>query len=272
MSRVRLVRLAAAATGLLTLAALGVSTTPPARSGSGADDLRAVASSSPTNAAKVFRWGNAQWHDGFIGPLSSAWASNNRSHVRNQNGMLTLEGTRTSGTVTARLTGHVRQYGRWEARVRGRNLATGGTPYRVLWELVPASGGYHCGARSIILSHYSLGTNRAAMHLRTLPNRDHVTTKSLSLSRDEFHTYAIEVTKSRISWFVDTKVIRTEKRSTARSGAKYQVRFRLADTPGKKMRPGRMQMDWVRYYTLDRPNAKSVTAPATTLRRYGGAC
>ena len=29
---------------------------------------------------------------------------------------------------------------------------------------------------------------------------------------------------------------------------------------GTKMIPGRMQMDWVRYYTLDRPNAKPITA------------
>jgi hypothetical protein len=33
-----------------------------------------------------------------------------------------------------------------------------------------------------------------------------------------------------------------------------------------------MQMDWVRYYTLERPNARSIKAPATRLVRYAGAC
>jgi hypothetical protein len=255
-----LVRFFAVGVGLALLAA-GTGGTPAATS-----------SPPPTNAAKVFRWGNAQWHDGFVGPLRSTWAVNRKKQVRNQNGMLTLNGTRTSGTVTARLSGHVRQYGRWEARVRGRQYGTGATPYRVVWELVPASGRYHCGARSIVLGEYALGTNRAAMHLRNLPARDYTTSKALTLTGDRFHTYAVEVTRDHISWFVDTKVIRTERRSGARTGAKYSVRFRLAAPRGARMNPGRMQMDWVRYYTLERPNARSIKAPAARLVRYAGAC
>jgi hypothetical protein len=33
-----------------------------------------------------------------------------------------------------------------------------------------------------------------------------------------------------------------------------------------------MQMDWVRYYTLARPNARSVEAPAAERRIYDGDC
>jgi hypothetical protein len=33
-----------------------------------------------------------------------------------------------------------------------------------------------------------------------------------------------------------------------------------------------MQMDWVRYYTLARANAKSIEAPQATLGSYDGAC
>ena len=96
--------------------------------------------------------------------------------------------------------------------------------------------------------------------------------KPLGLTNNQFHTYAIEVTPDHISWFVDTKVIRTERRSAARTGATYNARFRLVGSPGHKMIPGRMQMDWVRYYTLDRPNAKPITAPQLTERTYAGAC
>ncbi len=38
------------------------------------------------------------------------------------------------------------------------------------------------------------------------------------------------------------------------------------------MRQGRMQMDWVRYYSLERPNAKSVKAPRTKRTTYAGGC
>jgi hypothetical protein len=33
-----------------------------------------------------------------------------------------------------------------------------------------------------------------------------------------------------------------------------------------------MQMDWMRYYTLERPNAKSIEAPALTQSTYAAAC
>ena len=39
-----------------------------------------------------------------------------------------------------------------------RAVQPGGTPYHVVWELVPTSG-YRCGARSIVLADYALGTS-----------------------------------------------------------------------------------------------------------------
>ena len=64
-----------------------------------------------------------------------------------------------------------------------------------------------------------------------------------------------------MSWFVDTHVVMTERRPAALTGATYAARFRLVGTPGAQMNPGRMQMDWVRYYSLARPNARSIEAP-----------
>ena len=94
----------------------------------------------------------------------------------------------------------------------------------------------------------------------------------MALRDNQFHTYAIEVTRTHISWFVDTKVIRTERRSEARTGAAYNIRFRLQATPGASMRQGRMQMDWVRYYDLERKNAKSISAPHLRHTSYARAC
>ena len=227
--------------------------------------------SHPTNAAKIYRWGHASVKDEFKAPLSRSWRVNKRSLVRNQHGMLTLDSTRRSGTVSATLTGKARRYGRWEARVRGRQYGKGGTPFRAVWELAPTKQ-EHCGARGIVLSDYALGGRTARMHLRNRPNADFTSAKRLRLSRNEFHTYAIEVTRKRISWFVDTRVVRTERRAAARTGAAYNIRFRLLATKGKHMRQGRMQMDWVRYYSLERPNAKSIQAPQTQRKTYAGAC
>ncbi len=268
MANVRLVRFSAVVVSALALAAtLAAQPAEPSDS----PDLQTVAAAStpPTNAAKIFRWGSKQWGDEFVAPLSTMWLVNRPATVQNQYGMLTLD--TTGGAVTATVQNHWRKYGRWEARVRARQYGSGGTPYRVLWELVPG-GVYHCAARNIVLSEYQIGTNQVSMALRNLPNANYTDTKALPLSNNEFHTYAVEVTSDHISWFVDTKVIMTERRAPARTGALYSVRFRLVAPAGAKMNRGRMQMDWVRYYTLDRPNAQSIEAPQATLGTYAAAC
>jgi hypothetical protein len=226
----------------------------------------------PTNAGKIFRWGNKQWGDEFKTALSSTWKVSRPGLVRNQHGMLTLDTANTGATVYATYSGHNRTYGRWEARVRGRQYGTGGTPYTLYWELVPATQPYHCGAGNITLSQYTLGTNTAQMHVRTLPDADFSTSRWMYLNDNEFHTYAVEVTADHISWFVDTKVIRTERRPAALAGIPLMPRFRVQGVDGAQMNRGRMQMDWMRYYTLDRKNAKPITAPQLTQSTYADAC
>jgi hypothetical protein len=232
--------------------------------------VRLVSKKHPTNAGKIFRWGLAAWKDEFKQHLSRTWQVNHPKLVRNQVGMLTLDATARSGSVTATVAGHAHRYGRWEARVRSQQWSGGHTPYHVVWELVPV-GAYHCGARSIVLSDYVPHTKRATMFVRN--GADQFTAGlQRNLGDYQFHTYAVEVTKSHISWFVDTHVIMTERRPAALSGAKYKIRFRLAGKPGARMNPSRMQMDWVRYYTLKRPNAQSIAAPRMTRGTYPDAC
>jgi beta-glucanase (GH16 family) len=267
MPRIRTFRLAALAAGLTTLAAL-VAVPASARTA----DVAAAPAPYPTNAAKIFHWGDAQWFDNFISPVKRMWAVNQAGLVRDQHGMLTINATGTSGTVSARLTGHDRRYGRWEARVRAEQYAADGTPYHVVWELVPTSG-YHCGARSIVLADYALGTSTANAYLRSSPSTEFRASRSgLTLGPGPFHTYAVEVTPDHVSWFVDTRVVMTERRPEARTGATYAARFRLVGTPGARMNPGRMQMDWVRYYSLARQGARSVEAPQAEVGTYADAC
>ena len=176
---------------------------------------------------------------------------------------------KTTGTVRATVRGHAHRYGRWEARVRSNEWSRGHTPYHVIWELVPVGAG-RCGTRDIVLSDYTPHANHVSAYLR---NRH--TEFSAGVTRNmyyQFHTYAIEVTKHRISWFVDTHVIRTERRPAAMTGARYRIRFVIKAAHGATMNPSRMQMDWVRYYTLKRPDARSTKAPPMRRSSVRSAC
>ncbi|MCW2814368.1 MAG: hypothetical protein JWN84_1823 [Nocardioides sp.] len=80
------------------------------------------------------------------------------------------------------------------------------------------------------------------------------------------------MTRHRITWFVDAHAVRTERRPKARSGVPLTVRFRMDAKPGARMNQSRMQMDWLRYYDLHRPNRKSTAAPRTHKSTYQRTC
>jgi hypothetical protein len=140
-------------------------------------------------------------------------------------------------------------------------------------ELIPAGDrDQHCGARNIALESYKLGKNRAHHYIRTLPNNSFNAHNGMNLGTDRWHTFAVEVTENRISWFVDAHVLVSERRKAALSGVPLTVRFSMVAAPGKKMNVSRMQMDWLRYFTLRKPNSKSVQAPQATRKTYADAC
>lgn len=229
----------------------------------------------PINTAKVYRWGNAAWHDGFVGPLRSGWVRNAKAPlIQNQHGQLTLNGPGGDGrTLVATFPGWVRTYGRWETSFRTRQYETAHTPYRVAVELVPSEDDQeHCGAQTIQLATFRLGAKAAKFNARSLPDNEFSDSNAHPVNTRDFHTYAVEITKDRISWFMEGKVLMSERRDIALTGVKYKLRYRLIRTEGARMNKGRMQMDWARYYTLARPNAKSVAAPQGDLGTYDGAC
>src|SRR6188472_4399588 len=95
MPRPRTVRLAALLSGAVAVTALLVA--PQAGQAPQATEKFELAKY-PTNAGKIYRWGNAQWADDFVGPVKRMWSINHRRLVRNQHGMLTINATRGSGT------------------------------------------------------------------------------------------------------------------------------------------------------------------------------
>jgi hypothetical protein len=229
----------------------------------------------PTNAAKVFRWGLEAWEEEAEGAvLDQPWRSNHPGLVTSRVGMLTIEAKPNTPVVRVRPTTMKAAYGRWEARVRAVELETSNETFEFTWELVPArKGEYHCGGRSIVMASYRPGTDNIARGaVRGLDGTEFAFSRGVDLRSRAWHTYAVEVTKDHISWFVDTKVVHTERRAAALTGVTFKPRFRIQGDPDATMNHSRMQMDWVRYYDLHRPNAESIDAPAMEQRTYAEAC
>ena len=223
----------------------------------------------PTNAAKVFRWGLEDWRQEFeTGSLGASWKSDHPQAIGQQHGMLTIQAASDSGTVKVWPDDQSATVGRWEARVRAFEKAKDGQQYRFTWQLVPVGGDDSCGADTIVLGSYVPGDTSVTGAVRTLPDRSFGYSRTRDLRSRAWHTYAVEVTKDHISWFVDTKVMRTERRPEALSGVRYRPQFTMEGATGTQMRASWMQMDWVRYYTLKRPNAKSIAAPQMERTTY----
>lgn len=253
--------------GALAAAVLLLSTAAPSQA------HHAGSAPGPVNAQTTFGWGKPIWQDDFVGGLKPIWRKTGRGTVRNQNGMLTLNTTRV-GSISATLARPGAKTGRWEIRLRSRRYATSAANYTVRTELVPVPAlADHCGARNIVFEGYRLGSNTANLRIRNLPNRSFdAKTPGMNLGNDRWHTFGVEVTANRISWYVDGHVLRTEKRPEALSGIPFTVKFTMAAVPGKAMNQSRMQMDWLRQYDLAKWNGRSTAAPLTTPGTFAGAC
>ncbi len=227
----------------------------------------------PVNAQSTYLWGKPLWQDDFERKrMPRFYRVEGPGLVQNQYGMLTLN-TSTEGTVSATRARPGHAEGRWEIRLRSRRYSTHAADYRVRTELVPdGDQDQHCGAQDIALEEYRIGEHRAHLWIRSLPAHEFTASKRLNLSDDRWHTFAVEVTDRRVSWFVDAHVVRTERRPAALSGIPLTVRFTMSAQPNLEMNRSRMQMDWLRYFTLDRRNAKSVKAPRTDRGTYAEAC
>ena len=204
----------------------------------------------------MFRWGVEAWKDEFeVNPLRADWATSAGGDVVTRNGMLTLMAYPSSGTVTATPTSHKAKVGRWEARVRvWEKDRTVGTPYRAFWELVPNKK-YRCGAKSIVIASYSQDEAQVTGAVRTLPEQ-----RVLVLPGAAADAGLVPHVRDR----GDRRphlVVRRQAWSCTPSGVPRRCPTCLqAAVPdaGRRRRldaPTWMQMDWVRYYTLDRPNA-----------------
>ncbi len=226
----------------------------------------------PRNAGKVFRWGRETWRDEFeVGVFPrKLWSSNRPRMLGQQHGMFTINAKPSMRKVVAWRNSPAKAYGRWEARMRAVELGTRGRHYRFIWRLVPA-GGTSCASKMITLASYRPGDRRVEGAVRT-PGHNFTYALPRDLRSRAWHAFAIEVTPRHISWFVDTRVVHTERRPAALAGYKLRPQFVMKGVRGQQMRRSRFQMDWVRHYSLERPNARSIKAPRMLKRSYAKTC
>ncbi len=237
----------------------------------------------------MYRWGVPDWHTefetpcGFIGgcapgtatkspPLAPYWDINHPRLVEDKWGELVVKGEPDGRPVAVKLTGHAHRYGRWEVRVFGHQIQTT-SPYRLIVDLVPArKAAYHCGAQNITMADYVMGADTTNMSIRTLPDREFTYSAHVNAGPWDWNTYAVEMTKTHISWFVDDKVVMTERRPAARSGALYTLRLRLLGDGATDSTPPKMQLDWTRHFDLHRKNQHSIAAPQSQAGTFTGGC
>ena len=229
-------------------------------------EYRMVLEGKPTNAAKIFRWGLSAWEDEFIPDrLPARWKSNAPAQVGAQVGMLTLKAGPGTNTLWTSPDDIKRRYGRWEARVRVKdpNPRDRFAMHKVFFELIP-SGRYRCGAKNLTIASYTPRQDDVVRGFVRNAQGGH----QFNFARDpqatteEFHTFAVEIARNHITWFVDKVPVATERRPEAlRLGYRYKPRFRMEAQGYGRMDHTWLQMDWIRYYDLKRPNAKSIAAP-----------
>jgi hypothetical protein len=225
-------------------------------------------------AAYEYGWYPIEHVDHFEkGGLPRYWHPHGPGIVRTQNGMITIYSTR-QGSTGATIGRHAWDRGRWEIRMRANRYERTNRDFTATAVLVPAGKqSYNCGARNVALASFSPERHRARFYSRTLPNNAFRAVKRrMNLSNNYWHTYAVELTPRRISWFVDGKVRRTERRPAALSGIRLALRLELTAVPGARMNESRLQVDTVRYFTLKSKNKKSIRAPRTRQGTYAGAC
>ena len=145
-----------------------------------------------------------------------------------------------------------------------------GREYRVLAELVPVvPTKRRCDARNIALASFIAGGSHVNVFARNAGKQLTYTKHDMTLDRESWHTYAVEVTRAA-SWFIDAHVVATVRNPRAISDVRLTPRPSLRGVRGASMDRARISVDWVRHFTLKSPNRYPVRAPAPTVTAHRG--
>ncbi|GAA4699180.1 hypothetical protein [Nocardioides nanhaiensis] len=219
----------------------------------------------PVNAGNTFDWGRAtESHEWEYGEPLGAWREygTGSGRVAPAYAMLTVEsgpgfyGADDLGTTRATLSGRGSAYGRWEIRMRAPHWQDG-PDYRVKAELVPAgTAPGACSPHTVTFADFTGYGNSVDLGVSNGSRAWAHSERGVVTNRDNWHTYAVEVTRNRITWFVDAKVTATLPGRAAVSGKALVPRISLiAPDDTTQMRHTRIGMDWLRSWGLERPGS-----------------
>ena len=187
--------------------------------------------------------------------------------------MLTIQAGRHTGTIKVWPDNQAARTGRWEARIRPYERSRSGARYQFTWELVPAHGDDRCGANAIVLARYKPGDKRVTGSVRTLPRTlVHLLAGPRPAQPGLAHLRRRDHQAPHL-------VVRGHPGGAHRDPSRRPVRRPYRPAAGddrrstaRAMRPSWMQADWVRYYTLQRHNARSIKAPKMHKAAYLHGC
>ena len=246
-------------------------------------------------ASQRYKWGPTQWDfaweqgESLTDPpyrgrkVKGRWIdrSDGSGRVSHYNGGMALStnisefpGTGDHGATSATLKGNALKYGRWEFRRRVDVFEEAGPDYRVKIDLVAAKGKHdHCGGNSINVADTSFDSNVVKIGVNSYRAK-----KSWSGSRripqvgDGAHSFGIEVTRSKITWFLDGEILATVKNRKAVPGVPLTPRLSLVGQGQQEMRRTRVLYDWQRGWVLNKQAKKPAKGKGLKSKKLKGAC
>ena len=271
---------------------------PAARTVSGTTEgvplnVRDVAS---TTAAETFRWRPSLWDYGWTygesltsGPSRGTdpvgrWVdfADGTGRAAKHNGGVMLDSERENrddttsgrsyGTTAITMRGNPMRYGRWEVRLRSKSTETHARDPRVRVELVPDDHTqFHCGAQNITVAEVRPHGSDVEVGARSLSGSDWTRTIRDAWQNGASVAFAVEVTRSHITWFVEGRVVATLENQEALSGVPMTLRLSMGGDGLEEINRTQVISDWQRGYSLERGDPMSNGAPLTR-GTYAGGC
>lgn len=246
-----------------------------------------------TTASQTYGWAPAMWDfawefgESLTSPPSRGtdlhgwWldTSNGTGRAARHNGGLMLDSQRDNvdgpgdqGTTAVTLRGNPMKYGRWEARLRMKSTETNARDYQAKVELVPDSArDYHCGAQNITVADVTAHGSSMTFGAKARSGGQWSRTVPIGSINGTALAFAVEVSKSHISWFKDGELVGTVRSPAAVSDVPMTLRLSLVGDGQNEMNRTQAISDWMRGFSLDRG---TLTTDGPTLHRgtFNGGC
>lgn len=167
------------------------------------------------------------------------------------------EGSKDRGDTRLTLTGKAARFGRWELKERTRldEKTTKQGDYTFLVELVPeGTGPEECPAYRLTLARSVLGapTIKIGVNAGAKAWTRTLTGYGRSGATLPPRLYGVEITKRRITWFVNGRAVASTAADAARPKVPLTMRMSVISNGDAEMDKADVLIDWVRNYDLNK--------------------